>query len=149
MVPRLQNELLQSWNVKEGQQGNQSLLKAVSALGIYPSPELLQAFIFSQHFFLLLLLFIVPPENHVCVSVHVPHWGIKRQADSIKTDLIVRWRDSVERLWMCWRSTRTIKVLRDKSQGMKGAGVIACLGVGDALWGSHAKLLPHYPHHLL
>lgn len=64
------------------------------------------------------------PEWCLCVGA-VPHWGIKWQAGSIKTDLIVRWRDSAECLWMCWRSARATRVLGNTSQGMKGAPVTA------------------------
>lgn len=90
LLLRLQKQLLHSWNVKESQQGNHCLLKAVSAYGIYPSTEpllcfLLQAFIFSQQFSLL----TQSPLKMMFVSASVPHRGIKWQAGSIKTDLIV------------------------------------------------------------
>ena len=115
-------------------------LESCQCLRHLPSTELLlcsplQAFIFSQCLLLLFLFFFfihtVPLLKMMFVCVpRMPHWGSKWQAGSIKTDLIVRWRDSAECLWMCWCSARTVKVLRNKSQRMKGAGVIAASGGG-------------------
>ncbi len=93
----------------------------------------------SQRFFF--FIHTVPPENGVCVSACAPHWGIKWQAGSIRTDLSVRWRDSIECFWMCWRFARAIKALQNKSQGMKVLVWWTPRG-RSCLWGSHA-MLPH------
>lgn len=90
-------------------------------------------------YFLTAILFLpaVPLQNDVCVSPCAPHWGIKWQAGSIKTDLIVRWRDSAECFRMCWCCAHTIKPLQNKSQEDEGGWWR--LRVGTSRWGSHAK----------
>lgn len=80
-----------------------------SAAGVY--------FLTASFFF-----FLFPQSLLKMVFVCVPHWGIKWQAGSIRTDLSERWRDSVECLSMCWRSARAIKVLHNKKSGDEGAG---------------------------
>lgn len=61
----------------------------------------------------------------LCVRQCTPHWSSKRQAGSIRLDLIMCWRDSVKWVRMHWDFTWIIKVLH---RGMNIADMLVATG---------------------
>ena len=140
MSPRLQKQLFEFWNVRESQQGNRGLLKAVSARGNFPSMEpllrpLLQAFIF---------LFAQSLSKKWCVSVCLRGCLADALADKLAA-LKGRGGGVEGQRWVPPNVlTLAVKVLQDKSRGTGGGPVWSLpRGRGPATQGGSRAELPH------